>query len=113
MRIFNDEIIFDFIFFIFEKFQNKQIFLRYNILIKNFFFCTKKMFFICIFLKRSNVKQILFFIAENQKIKYSSYLSTESKAYRLDSFLRISFFQRLFFSNIDSFDLLQLIDYIF
>ena len=38
IRIFIDKIIFDLIFFIFENFQNKQIFRRYNISVSSLFF---------------------------------------------------------------------------
>ena len=89
--IFNDEIIFDRIRSIFEKFQIRQIFFQNNIFVNNFFFLDNSSF-MRIRRKRFDVKRVFRFISKNRKIKYFLYLLTESYEYRVFSFFIIFFF---------------------
>ena len=94
--IFNDEIIFDQIRFIFEKFQIKQTFFRNNIFVSSFFFLNSFSFMrIC--RKRFDVRRVLRFISKNRKIRYFLYLLIESYEYRVFSFFIIFFSVDVFF----------------
>ena len=94
--IFNDEIIFDRIRFIFEKFQIKQIFFWNNIFVSSFFFLNSFLF-MRIWRKRFDVKRVFRFISKNRKIRYFLYLSTELYEYRVFSFFIIFFSVDAFF----------------
>ena len=110
--IFNDEIIFDRIRFIFEKFQIKQIFFWNNIFVSSFFFLNSFLF-MRIWRKRFDVKRVFRFISKNRKIRYFLYLSTELYEYRVFSFFIIFFFQLTLFSKKKSFDIFKFTNRIF
>ena len=109
--IFNDEIIFDRIRSIFEKFQIRQIFFETTFLSAVFFLNNFSFMQIC--RKRFDVRRIFRFISKNWKIKYFLYLLIELYEYRVFFFFVIFFFNWRFFQKKKSFDIFKFTKRIF